>query len=350
MSLATTKRGNGAMAPYQPEHSTSLASSSVMTLSEVWQMAEYVSASRLFGTATPEQAFTLMMICQSEGLHPIQAMRRFDIIDGRPALKAAAIQAEFQRLGGRIEIGVCNAAEANATFSHPVYQPNPVAMKTTFEHYKKIGLTGKKNWTNDPEAMLWWRLVAKGVRRIYPGIVVGIYSADEVQDMIDADAPPARHVSSELEARAVIAAADPAVPGWNPAEVDARPYHEIVTAAVNAVNAEYPPAGGTTPGLDARKVHGLLAARAVNTDHADGPAPTKVGAAVTFMAKVYDAHRQWVREELARLCEDHVRELIEATDALAESRRAPEDASQDAPDEDSALDVLYPDGQLGMSE
>src|SRR5262249_43680590 len=61
-------------------------------------MARHAAASRLFGM-DQAQAFTLMLIAQSEGLDPIQAMKRYHVIQGRPAMRADAMQAEFQRQG-----------------------------------------------------------------------------------------------------------------------------------------------------------------------------------------------------------------------------------------------------------
>ena len=66
----------------------------VYTVPDVQVMAENVSKSGLFpGINTPQAAFTLMMLAQSEGLHPIQALRRFHIINGRATMRADAMQA-----------------------------------------------------------------------------------------------------------------------------------------------------------------------------------------------------------------------------------------------------------------
>jgi hypothetical protein len=54
-----------------------------------------------------QQAFALFMLAQSKGLHPMAALERYHVmaIGGRAQvnMKAAAIQAEFQARGGRIE-------------------------------------------------------------------------------------------------------------------------------------------------------------------------------------------------------------------------------------------------------
>jgi len=58
------------------------------SLDDLWAVSEAASKSRLFGITAPEQAYTLMLLCESEGLNPIEALRRYHIIQGRPAMRA----------------------------------------------------------------------------------------------------------------------------------------------------------------------------------------------------------------------------------------------------------------------
>ena len=49
-------------------------------------MAASVAKSRLFGL-DEAQAFTLMLLAQSEGIHPVKAVQRYHVIQGRPAMR-----------------------------------------------------------------------------------------------------------------------------------------------------------------------------------------------------------------------------------------------------------------------
>jgi hypothetical protein len=71
------------------------------SVADVQAMAAAAARSQLYGLSEA-QAFTLMMIAEAEGLHPIRALQRYHIIDGKPAMRADAMQAEFQRHGGRL--------------------------------------------------------------------------------------------------------------------------------------------------------------------------------------------------------------------------------------------------------
>ena len=152
-------------------------------------MAERAAKSGLFNM-TKDQAFTLGMLCVAEGLHPIQAIKRYHIIEGKPSMRADAMQAEFQRHGGRIRWIETSAAACAAEFSHPTYHPDPCLVRITFAELDTVGVTRgkygvKDNWKKFPAAMLRARVISAGVRMIDPGVIVGIYTPEEVQDFVD---------------------------------------------------------------------------------------------------------------------------------------------------------------------
>lgn len=155
----------------------------LVPLSDMQTMAKSVAESNLFGIKTPQQAMALMLIAQAEGTHPALAARDFHIIQGRPAIKADAMLARFQTAGGVVEWVEYTDAKVSGRFSHAQSSPKPVLIEWTFEQARKIGLTGKDNWKNYPRAMLRARVISEGVRTCYPGIAVGTYTVEEVQDM-----------------------------------------------------------------------------------------------------------------------------------------------------------------------
>lgn len=144
-------------------------------------MATTILKSKLFGMETVEQTMTLMLLAQSEGMHPATAARDFHIIKGRPSMKADAMLARFQQSGGKVIWQEYTDAKVAATFEHP-QSPKPVLIEWTFAQAQKIGLTGKDNWKHYPRAMLRARVISEGVRTCYPVISTGIYTPEEVQD------------------------------------------------------------------------------------------------------------------------------------------------------------------------
>lgn len=188
---------------YVPRQGSALA---LMSPADIRATAESIARSRLFkGFESPDAAFALMMLCQAEGLHPIQAVRRYDVIDGRPAMKSDAMLAEFQKRGGEVEWLVLSSEKVAATFAGPGCK-KPVEISWTIEDAKRAGLTGKQNWAKYPRAMLRARVVSEGIRTTMPEVVVGIYTPEEVADFEPAYIPPAPTPPRSPETEAKLAA------------------------------------------------------------------------------------------------------------------------------------------------
>src|SRR6185295_3466560 len=110
------------------------------------------------------------------------AIRDYHIIQGKPALKADAMLARFQQEGGVVNWVEYSDTKVSGEFSHPKSSPKPVTITWTIEQAKRIGIANKDTWRNYPRAMMRARCISEGVRTVYPGIAVGIYTIEEVQD------------------------------------------------------------------------------------------------------------------------------------------------------------------------
>ncbi len=304
----------------------------VFSVEDIEVMARRLVESKLFaGIDTVQKAFTLMMLCQADGLHPIQVVRRYDIIQGRPAMKSSAIQAEFQARGGLIEIVELTDKIARARFSHPRLQPKPIEMSYTWEQATKAKLTGKDPWLQNPQDMLWWRLVSKTVRKIDPGIVAGVYSSEEVEDM--GPLPPI-----EARATAIPTTGEAPLLGQTTA-IDDRPYHEVVAQAVDELNRFCLAAAADHLGenqkviarQDPLDVHRLLMDAAIQMGYAEGPRPKKAAEAISRLAAVYKAERAWVRDTLREFLDAAQSGVDQAIDdALAAKADAEPEAAAEA--------------------
>jgi hypothetical protein len=192
----------------------------LVPLGDIERMSMMMAKSGLFGVRTPEQAASLMLIAQAEGLHPAIACRDYHVIQGRPALKSDAMLARFQQAGGRVEWTEYTDRRVAGKFSHP--QGGSIEVDWTIERAKGANLTNKDTWRQYPRQMLRARVISEGIRAVFPGVVVGTYSVEEVQDM----ASPAVVVATEPQL------ADP-LAGINAAET----LDELKGAYVAAVKA-----------------------------------------------------------------------------------------------------------------
>ncbi len=183
--MTAPKANVTAIATYQAPRQT-------FTFPEVKEMAGAAVRSALYPSLrTPEAALVMMMLCQAEGLHPMSALRRYDIIQGRPAKKSDAMLSDFMEAGGTVKWGRVDHECVEATFNAPGLS-EPVTLKWTIDDAKRAGLAGKDNWKGYTRQMLRARVISEGMRLAMPSVVVGIYTPEEVQDF-DAK-PPANFV------------------------------------------------------------------------------------------------------------------------------------------------------------
>jgi hypothetical protein len=159
------------------------------SIQDIESMAKAAVKSGLFGVKNQDQAVALMLLAQSEQMHPFSICTQFDIIQGRPALKSQAALARFQAAGGKIQWIERTDSKASAKFHHP--SGGELIVEWTIEMAKAAGLTGKQTWTQYPRQLLSARVLAEGVRSVLPGCLNGIYLAEEVQDF-DAKPPKAQ--------------------------------------------------------------------------------------------------------------------------------------------------------------
>lgn len=159
----------------------------LVPVESIQTMAVAVARSGLFGIKTADQAMALMLIAQAEGLHPAIAARDYHIIQGRPALKADAMLARFQANGGKVEWRKYTDEAVSAVVSHP--QGGSVEIEWTFKMAERAGLTKNATWRQYPRQMLRARVISEGIRTVFPGVAVGVYTPEEVADF-DAKPPP----------------------------------------------------------------------------------------------------------------------------------------------------------------
>lgn len=171
----------------------------LVPVDQVERMAVAVAKSGLFGVKTPDQAMALMLIAQAEGLHPAIAARDYHVINGRPTLKADAMLARFQAAGGSVRWLEYTDARVIGAFAHP--QGGSVEVAWTLAMATAAGLTKNPTWRSYPRQMLRARCISEGIRTVFPGVVVGAYTPEEVEDepaRFTAQQPPAELVEEVM--------------------------------------------------------------------------------------------------------------------------------------------------------
>ena len=172
--------------------------SNIIPIDQVRVMAKSASASKLFSAKAEEQIFTLMLVAQSEGIHPIKALMSYDIINGQPALKSSEALARYMDAGGKIEWIKSDKESAKARFTHP--SSGSFEYEYTVEDATDAGLISKDNWKKNRKAMLRARCTSAGIRMSYPRCLNNMYLAEEVQDFepVEIDEPKSEIIEGDI--------------------------------------------------------------------------------------------------------------------------------------------------------
>lgn len=145
-------------------------------------MAAAVTKSGMFGLKNENQALTLMLISEAEGIAPIQAVQMYSVINGVPSLKSTEVQARFQRSGGKVQWIETTDKKAVAKMTHET--AGEYTSEFTIEQAIKMGLANKDNWVKMPKQMLMARCITSGVRALYPACLNNMYSVEEMMDNV----------------------------------------------------------------------------------------------------------------------------------------------------------------------
>ena len=104
----------------------------------------------------------------------------YDIVSGQLTLSSHAALKRFQRAGGEVKWVEQNNFKASAIFRHKTAGEKQVTWY--IDHARQLGLTSLNAWRKNPSVMLSNRVIAEGVRSIYPECLEGFLIAEEVKN------------------------------------------------------------------------------------------------------------------------------------------------------------------------
>lgn len=184
-------------------------------LADAERVAAMLANSGACGRMQPGGVFAVMMAGARYNLDPITATRTFFVADGRVGIYAAGMHGLILASGLCDDLRLVEDPAENG-LQRAVwlckYRGRP-AQRIAFsqEDAVRAGLWGKKSrkgydtpWTNYPDRMLTARALSKAARLVWPDVVAGLYTLDEIKagdfdpDVIqaefvdDAPATPAR--------------------------------------------------------------------------------------------------------------------------------------------------------------
>lgn len=128
---------------------------------------------------TPEAATVIILKGRELGIPPMEALNSINVIQGKPAVSPQLMLALVYRSGqGSIQV-VERTDNRSVVRAHRKGLP-PQDFIFTFEDAKRLGLAEKDNYRKQPAVMLQWRNVAAAARAVFPDVVSGLYTPDEM--------------------------------------------------------------------------------------------------------------------------------------------------------------------------
>jgi hypothetical protein len=157
----------------------------------------------------PDEATAAILAGIEVGLQPMAALRSFDVIQGTAAPRANTLRAIVQSQGH--DVWVVESTETRAIVAGLRRGSTQEQRSTwTIDRAKRLGLTGKKNWQAQPQAMLVARATSELCRLIASDAILGLspYSIEELVDGDDlvADVVPLPAATKKRTARRASAA------------------------------------------------------------------------------------------------------------------------------------------------
>lgn len=155
---------------------------------------------------TPQKLMTVVQTGKELGMLPMTAINNIHVIKGRTVISSAMLSAMLKnRVNRKGEVSPVEYvytkdfvyetdAEGDESciteiefefISEVTGKPKTAKFRVTWAEMERAGYTTKDNWQKYPKNMMRARCMAYAVRALFPEILLGVYSADEIVDAMD---------------------------------------------------------------------------------------------------------------------------------------------------------------------
>jgi 5'-3' exonuclease len=148
-------------------------------------LSKHMYDSRMFSAyGSPQAVLATIMVGRELGLPAMASLRNVHNIEGRHALSAALMVALVLKSGLAEYFDPVEFDEVHATFvTKRRGGRKEIALTHTIEMAKTAGLIKEKsNWLKIPTEMLMARAQSRLARLVYPDLLAGLYTPDELED------------------------------------------------------------------------------------------------------------------------------------------------------------------------
>jgi len=151
---------------------------------ELMTLADTFAKSGMFPAITNQyEAAAVIEYGRELGLKPIISLQTISVIKGRLSIESKALYALALDKGVKIKIVKKDDKGCTLEFSKKGREPYTTSF--THEDAKRAGLHTKDSYMKYPEEMYFNRCISKGLRAFDPGILLGVYTSEEMEDFSD---------------------------------------------------------------------------------------------------------------------------------------------------------------------
>lgn len=128
---------------------------------------------------TAEQAIAIMMMGEALNVKPIIALQSINVIQGKPTVSPQLMLALIRKSGQLQDLTV---TDDGTTCTVTMTRKGETAHTETFSMTDagNMGLAGKDNWRKQPAVMRKWRAISAACRVVFPDIILGFYTPEEL--------------------------------------------------------------------------------------------------------------------------------------------------------------------------
>lgn len=125
-------------------------------------------------------AFAIIQYGIELGIPPMQALQNINLIHGKPVCNSQLLQALARRAGVTWKIIKSDTEICSAEFKRG---EEIAVVSFSLEEARKAGLIKQGGgWEKYPADLLFARCMTRGIRRIAPDIILGMYTVDELSE------------------------------------------------------------------------------------------------------------------------------------------------------------------------
>lgn len=160
------------------------------TIDDVERVARISTASGICRVTRPEEAAVILLTGRELGLSPMQSLRGIYVVNKTPVLSADLLVAVVRRSGLCGSWRVVESTPETCTITTlRVGETEPASRTWTIADARRAQITGKPIWSQYPAQMLRHRCAADLAREVYPDVVLGLYTPEEMDSVERPEAP-----------------------------------------------------------------------------------------------------------------------------------------------------------------